>query len=293
MTEHFIEMTSEYKILLNDGTEHILTQEMFEKLPEESMLQALLKEDQPMSTKNGKGQYELTLDHPKLFPFVLQELDKGQASPGELHETCKEDGDTVIETMQNYVDLADYLGITITGAAAKHRRLEGNSYKKRLLDFAMPHIRTHLASCAYAIYTEFTATLDNRFVAFLRTLNKRTSGKADTPNFLVVDFCINEGLLRFQSDYLFFTYRLNQPITLPTNEIDMSGYVTSISYAYAVWLADPRLFYDLLNEYLAPVFVRTLEGTTGRSIKSSESSVKENTANGEKDFTMTIKIVWQ
>jgi hypothetical protein len=109
----------------------------------------------------------------------------------------------------------------------------------------------------------------------------------------VVDFCINEGLLRFQSDYLFFTYRLNQPITLPTNEIDISGYVTSISYAYAVWLADPRLFYDLLNEYLAPVFVRTLEGTTGRSIKSSESSIKDNTANGEKDFTMTIKIVWQ
>ncbi|KAI3656896.1 hypothetical protein MP638_001388, partial [Amoeboaphelidium occidentale] len=155
------------------------------------------------------------------------------------------------------------------------------------------HIRTHLASCAYAIYMEFTATLDNRFVAFLRTLNKRTAGKAEAPNYLVVDFCISEGLLRFQSDYLFFTYGLNQQITLPTYAITMNGFVSRISYAYAVWLADPRLFYDLLNEYLAPVFVRTFESMAGRTIKSSESAFKENTANGEKDFTMTIKIVWQ
>lgn len=101
-----------YELIINGKIKTFLSREIFEKLPEDSMLYTLLRDDQPLRTQNVCGQYELTLDHPKLFDIAIQSaLDErfGFASMSSMLKSAGydfEEGLAALEQTMNYLGLS-------------------------------------------------------------------------------------------------------------------------------------------------------------------------------------------
>ncbi|KAI3658961.1 hypothetical protein MP638_006337 [Amoeboaphelidium occidentale] len=107
-------MTHAYKLLLNDNSEYVLSEETFKKLPDTSMLCALLKDDQMLTTKNKDGVYELKLDYPAMFPYALKLGTDEAYTPTDLAmELVKGEHDLVKGFDQVWVTV-DYLGFRIS-----------------------------------------------------------------------------------------------------------------------------------------------------------------------------------
>ncbi|KAI3655811.1 hypothetical protein MP638_005893 [Amoeboaphelidium occidentale] len=102
-------MTSTYQVLLNNGNTVAVSSDLFEKLPKDSMLHSLLKEDQEMAKKDENGHYLLTLDHPEMFEFALQSIEKPDLNCYNLHEATKTFYSSFLEAMKAFVATLDYL----------------------------------------------------------------------------------------------------------------------------------------------------------------------------------------
>ncbi|KAI3660277.1 hypothetical protein MP638_005140 [Amoeboaphelidium occidentale] len=106
-------MTSAYHILLNNGKTIAVSSDLFEKLPEDSMLHNLLKADQEMAKKDEDGNYLLNLDHPDLFEFALQSIEKPDLNCYDLHSATRAFYPNFLDAMNAFVSTLDYLQFPI------------------------------------------------------------------------------------------------------------------------------------------------------------------------------------
>lgn len=100
------------------------------------MLYALFKDDQMLATKNKDGVYELKLEYPAVFPYVLKLGTKGEFTPTDLAMELVKDGHDLVNGFDQILKTADYLGIPIKDRFTLIRDLEDKvaNYNKQVED---------------------------------------------------------------------------------------------------------------------------------------------------------------
>ncbi|KAI3662174.1 hypothetical protein MP638_002160 [Amoeboaphelidium occidentale] len=105
---------SDFQICANNGRVIEISRDLFERFPKDSFLYNLLKEDQMMSTRNGSGQYMLTLDHPELLEAVLTHFETGELPLREIYLFAKKEHEcNVADTMKSLALTFNYLGFPL------------------------------------------------------------------------------------------------------------------------------------------------------------------------------------
>ncbi|KAI3656062.1 hypothetical protein MP638_001249 [Amoeboaphelidium occidentale] len=100
-----------YELIINGEINTFVSREIFDKLPTDSMLFTLLRDDQELKTQNSEGMYELTLDHPKLFNIAIQSAFDESFGFSVLSETLKSAGYDFRDGLDGLAETMSYLGL--------------------------------------------------------------------------------------------------------------------------------------------------------------------------------------
>jgi hypothetical protein len=178
-------LTTDYQILINGIKETVLPRNISEKLPTDSMLYKLLRDDQALSTRNLKGQYELTLDHPEIFEIALLSAVEKSFVRNDAYEMLTNAGYGIHDGIDGLAETMEYLSLSPNDHinAMMVLRDSAASYRMRLEKY-QPLFELELQNYAAQMINQFAATLkyleesysadeliDNPFVAKQRFIS--------------------------------------------------------------------------------------------------------------------------
>jgi hypothetical protein len=100
-----------HELIINGEINTFVSRETYEKLPKDSMLFALLRDDQPLRTQNRDGKYELILDHPKLFDVAVQSAFDESFGFASMNLMLTSAGYDFKEGLDGLAETMNYLGL--------------------------------------------------------------------------------------------------------------------------------------------------------------------------------------
>jgi hypothetical protein len=283
-------MTSTYQVLLNNGNTVAVSSDLFEKLPKDSMLHNLLKEDQEMAKKDENGHYLLTLEHPEMFEFALQSIEKPGLSCYNLHKATRTFYSSFLEAMKAFVATLDYLQFPIP-----------EPYKPFMADYAsflpiergdrvLEEARKQL--CDLALYVQQLLIKNGQLfvacgvkIADARRMKKESLELELT---LSMNICTNNIYLGFDADSgLKVTKKFD---TVMICDLQEDFYDVKWSPLYMVLTPGDKTSLSLLDEYFVSIIVETFCKINSVTVINFGSSLDKAKFHFEKLLNIKMKV---
>jgi hypothetical protein len=283
-------MTSTYQILLNNGKTVAVSLDLFEKLPQDSMLHNLLKADQEMAKKDEDGNYLLKLDHPDMFEFALQSIEKPDLNCYDLHSATRASYPNFLDAMKSFVSTLDYLQFPIPKPYKPFMSEYASFMLLKRGEIILEMARKQVCDMALSIQKRMIQKAEILLRNSLQVAEARKMNKEFLEMQIFVRLCVQQSRVIIGFDHYsdLSTAEWFETTHISNLEQDFKG--MNYSPIYVVFKTGSMKLQPLLDEYFFPVFLDTFCKINSLKLVSVVISKDHTTAKDEERLIVELRV---